>query len=80
MACCSSHALVMVPESRLVLALLTLDKGEHPIIYRDPLDDEQPEKGGAEWVTQATQVRALCPAMSGVCSCRRLWARVWVSS
>jgi rieske iron-sulfur protein len=30
---------------RIVLELLALDKGEHPIIYREPLDDAQPQKG-----------------------------------
>src|SRR5215813_3020050 len=48
-----------------------LDKGEHPIIYREPLDNEQPAKGGRGWVTQAIRVRVLCHTMSGVCSCRR---------
>jgi len=67
-------------EYRIVLALSALDKGEHPIIYRDPLDNEQPEKGGEEWVTQATRVQALCHAMSGVRYYMRLWARAWVSS
>src|SRR5207244_5005027 len=64
----------------IVLALSALDKEERPIIYREPRDNEPPEKGGGAWMTQATRVRALCHAMSGVCSCRWLWARDWVSS